>query len=223
MKYIFSDEKDLAFLSYVTDKANLIKNVTVTLGKNQKNMPYSEGRAVTLTPGYSDGKKYYKVSADGTVSSTPETNANDLFTVKSGNIFLIWGQDYTVTYTDNKAVGTATMTFTAKPESGYSGSFNKTFKIGAVSLAVPAFVKAEAAGSTGQEPDSLTSGKDDKGNTFYKLNGMVTYTREGAKPSQRICLTLCDGKGNPTAVVLKEGTDKRSRQQRKQKRRTMIS
>lgn len=288
---------------YVTDKANLIKNVTVTLGKNQKNMPYSESRAVTLTPGYSDGKKYYKVSADGTVSSTPEANANDLFTVKSGKVFLVWGQDYTVTYTNNRAVGTATMTitgigdykgsksaafkitgaafkantievkaydqnspnendfkasmpytgsaitqnkvtlttkvtktnpvaktlrygehytisyknnirkgtatmtFTAKPESGYSGSFKKTFKIGAVSLADPAFVKAETAESTGQEPDSLTSEKDDKGNTFYKLNGTVTYTREGAKPSQRIRLTLCDGKGNPTDVVLKEGTD----------------
>lgn len=288
---------------YVTDKANLIKNVTVTLGKNQKNMPYNEGRAVILTPGYSDGKKYYKVSADGTISSTPEANANDLFTVKSGKIFLVWGQDYTVTYTNNRAVGTATMTitgignykgsksaafkitgaafkantievkaydqnspneddfkasmpytgsavtqnkvtlttkltktnpeektlrygehytisyknnikkgtatmtFTAKPESGYSGSFNKTFKIGAVSLADPAFVKVETAEAAGQALDSLTSVKDDKGNTFYMLNGTVTYTREGAKPSQRIHLTLCDGKGNPTDVVLKEGTD----------------
>ncbi|MBD5508484.1 MAG: BspA family leucine-rich repeat surface protein [Lachnospiraceae bacterium] len=289
---------------YVTDKANLVKNVTVTLGKNQKNMPYNKGRVMTLTPGYSDGKKYYKMSADGKISNTPEANANDLFTVKSGKTFLVWGQDYTVTYTNNKAVGTATMmitgignykgsksvtfkitgeafkantievkaynaqtnpndndfktsmpytgsavtqnkvtlttkvtktnldektlkygehytisyknnikkgtatmTFTAKPESGYSGSFNKTFKIGAVSLTDPAFVKVEAAKTTGQEPDSLTSTKDDKGNTFYKLTGTVKYTREGAKPSQRIRLSLIDTDGNATGVVLKEGTD----------------
>lgn len=289
---------------YVTDKANLIKNVTVTLGKNQKNMSYNDGNAVTLTPGYNDGKKYYKVNTDGTIDSTPEANANDLFTVKSGKKFLVWGKDYTVTYANNMAVGnatmtitgigdykgsksasfkitgeafkantidvkiynaqtnpnnndfkssmpytgsavtqnkvtlttkvtktnpavkklrygehytisyknnikkgTATMTFTAKPESGYSGSFNKTFKIGSVSLADPAFVKAEAAETTGQKPDSLTSGKDDKGNTIYQLNGTVTYTKEGAKPTQRIRLTLCDGKGNPTDVVLEEGTD----------------
>ncbi|MCM1144159.1 MAG: BspA family leucine-rich repeat surface protein [Blautia sp.] len=289
---------------FVTNKANLIKNVTVTLGKNQKSMPYNEGSAVTLTPGYSDGKKYYKVSADGSVNSTPEANAKDLFTVKSGKIFLVWGQDYTLNYTNNRAVGTATMTitgignykgsksvtfkitgaafkantvevkaynaqtnpndndfkasmpysgsavtqnkvtlttkktntnpggktlrygehytisyknnikkgtatmtFTAKPESGYSGSFKKTFKIVTASLADPAFVKVEAAEITGQEQDSLISGKDDKGNIFYKLNGTVTYKREGAKPSQRIRLTLCDGKGNPTNIVLKEGTD----------------
>lgn len=285
---------------YVAEKEKLLKNVVVTLGKNQKDIPYDGGREVTLVSGYYDAtsKKYYRVSTDGSISGTPEKDASGIFTVKSGKIYLIYGKDYTVTYTDNKAVGTAvmtvtglgdykgsksvtfkikgtafgaknvtvtgipdkkdifytgkaqtwskeakltlegkdaagnaiskvlrygtdytisyknniekgtaTMTFMAKPESGYSGKFDKTFKIGAVQMADPAFVKAEAVNGTGHEQDSLTSGKDEKGDLVYSLNGTVPYTREGAKPAQRIRLSLLDGKGNPTGVVLREGTD----------------
>lgn len=43
--------------------------------------------------------------------------------------------EYTVTYTNNIRVGTATATFTANPESGYSGSFKKTFKITPINMA----------------------------------------------------------------------------------------
>ena len=284
---------------YVTDKASLMKNVTVTLGKNQKNRPYNDGKAVTLTPGYYEGKKYYEVDTRGEwSSSSPAANGNDLFTVKSGKVYLVYGRDYTVTYANNKAVGTAamtvtgigsykgsksatfkitgeafkansitvkaydesnpnendfkasmpytgsavtqnkvtliakatgakpettldygrhytisyknnikkgtaTMTFTAKPESGYSGSFKKTFKIGAVSLDSTS-VRVEAVGSAENVQDSLTSSTDEKGNTIYNLNGTVLYTREGAKPSQRIRLSLSAGAEN---VLLKEGTD----------------
>lgn len=278
---------------YVTDKVKLIKNVTVALGKNLKSRPYS-GSAVMLTPGYYENRKYYKVDEKGEwSSSSPEADGNDLFTVKNGKKYLICGKDYIVTYADNKAVGTATMTvtgigdymgsksatfkitgeafkantidvkgletsmpytgravtqnkvtlatkvtkanpvsktldygrhytisyknnvkkgtatmiFMARPESGYSGSFQKTFKIGAVSLADSASVKVEAADGTDNGQDSLTSESDEKGNTVYRLNGTVLYTREGAKPSKRIRMGLIDGAGKPTGVVLKEGTD----------------
>ena len=270
---------------YVDAKTSLIKNASITLGKNQKSRPYNDGNAVTLTPGYCDGKKYYEVDERGKWnSSSPAANGNDLFTVKSGKAYLVYGRDYTVTYANNKAVGTATMTvtgignykgsksvtfkiagaafkantinvngfnvsmpysgsaitqnkvtltdkaagtplvygrhytisyknnikkgtaamtFTAKPESGYSGSFKKTFKIGAVSLDSES-VKVEAAGSTENTQETLTSSKDEKGNTVYRLSGTIPYTREGVKPSKRICLRLSDGAGN---VLLKEGTD----------------
>lgn len=120
---------------------------------------------------------------------------------------LEYGWHYTISYKNNIKKGTATMTFTARPESGFSGSFKKTFKIGAVSLADSASVKVEAADGAENGQDTLTSGSDEKGNTVYRLNGTVLYTREGAKPSQRICLSLLDETGTRTGVVLKEGTD----------------
>lgn len=291
---------------YVANADNLIKNVSVTVGRNQKNRPYDEGRAVRLTPGYYDGKskKYYTVSAQGEWdSSSPLPNGNDLFTVKRGNTYLLFGRDYTVTYENNKAVGTATMTvngigayqgsksvtfkitgaafnantidvkaydrsspngndfranmpytgyavtqnkvtlttkkttanpeaktlvygrhytisyknnikkgtaamtFTAKPESGYSGKFSKTFRIGAVSLGDSNSVKVEAVSGEDGQYSLSDAGTDDKGVTTYGLTGTVPYTREGAKPSGRIRLSLIDGAGTPTGVVLKEGTD----------------
>lgn len=290
---------------YVSAKNNLLRNAAITLGKNQKNMSYNGG-AVTLTPGYYDStaKKYYRVNEDGSVSSTPEGNGNDLFTVKAGSTYLVYGRDYTVNYVNNTAVGTAamtltgkgsyrgsksvafkitgkafkantidvkaykpndlnpnendfkasmaytgsavtqnkvtlttkpnaesdavkldygrhysisyknnikkgtaTMTFTAKPESGYSGSFKKTFKIGAVSLADDASVAVEAVNGQEGGAYSLAPSKDEKGNKIYELRGAVPYTKEGAKPSGYIALSLLDGKKNPTGVVLKEGTD----------------
>ncbi|MBD5507557.1 MAG: BspA family leucine-rich repeat surface protein [Lachnospiraceae bacterium] len=288
---------------FVTGKNNLLRNAAITLGKSQKNMPYSGG-TVTLTPGYYDSKakKYYRVNENGSVSSTPEGNGNDLFTVKAGSTYLVYGRDYTVNYVSNRAVGTAnmtvtgigsymgsksvtfkitgkafkantidvrsydmsqpnendfksvmpytgravtqnkvtlttkpnaesdavkldygrhysisyknnikkgiaTMTFTAKPESGYSGSFKKTFKIGAVSLADAASVAVEAVNDQEGGAYSLTSSTDEKGNKIYELHGTVPYTKEGAKPSGYISLSLIDGKQAPTGVVLQEGTD----------------
>lgn len=291
---------------YVTNADKLIKNAAVTVGKNQKNRSYDEGRAVRLTPGYYDSKsrKYYAVNAQGEwENSAPAANGNDLFTVKKGNTYLLFGRDYTITYVNNKAVGTATMTvngigeykgsksvtfkitgaafkantidvntydqnspnendfranmpytgyavtqnkvtlttkkttanpeaktlvygrhytityknnikkgtatmtFTAKPESGYSGKFNKTFKISAVPLADSKSVKVEAVSAENGQYSLSDAVKDNKGVPTYGLNGTVTYTREGAKPSRHICLSLVDGKGQKTGVVLKEGTD----------------
>ncbi|MDE6601526.1 MAG: BspA family leucine-rich repeat surface protein [Lachnospiraceae bacterium] len=120
---------------------------------------------------------------------------------------LDYGRHYTISYKNNIKKGTATMTFTARPESGYSGSFKRTFKIGAVLLADDKSVKVEAASAENGQ-DSLTSAiKDEKGNPTYGLNGTVLYTREGAKPSRRILLSLLDEAGNKTGVVLKEGID----------------
>ena len=114
---------------YVAEKQKLMKNVSITLGKNQKARPYT-GEDVELSPGYYDTvtKKNYKVPQEGTVSSAPETNTNDMFLVKAGRESLVWGRDYIIDYGDtNRAVGTATMTLTGK--GGYVGTKSVTFKI----------------------------------------------------------------------------------------------
>ena len=114
----------------VTDKDCLMKNASISIGNKIKSLPYADGKAVTLTPGWYDtaAKKYYKVVA-GTISGTPEGNGNYIFTVKAGKKYLVEGEDYTISYAGNKAVGTATMTITGNPEKGYHGSRSVTFKI----------------------------------------------------------------------------------------------
>ena len=49
-------------------------------------------------------------------------------------LLLEYGKHYTISYTKHINKGTATMTFTAKNDSGYSGSIKKTFKINAADI-----------------------------------------------------------------------------------------
>ena len=113
---------------YVTDKSHLIKNVSVTLGKNQKKTDYT-GQNIILRPGYYDAsaKAYYAVGEDGTISAQAEANGDNVFTVKVGKEYLLYGRDYTVSYKNHRSVGTATMTLTGKGD--YVGSKSVTFQI----------------------------------------------------------------------------------------------
>ena len=82
---------------HVADKAHLIKNATITIGKNLKNITFT-GKPVQLEAG--------------------ETNSADNFTVKYGKTFLKPGRDYTVSYLDksNERVGKATLVITGMGE-----------------------------------------------------------------------------------------------------------
>lgn len=91
---------------YVTDKAHLIKNTAITLGKNLKKVPFA-GEAVILT-------------AD-------QVNGPDVFTVKYGNTFLTPRRDYTVSYRNNDKVGKAELIITGNGE--YVGTKTVTFNI----------------------------------------------------------------------------------------------
>lgn len=91
---------------WVTDKAHLMKNAAVTLGKNQKNITFSGGE-VKLT--------------------ASETDSPDTFTVKYGKSFLKPGRDYTVSYHNNDKVGKAELIITGNGE--YVGTKTVTFNI----------------------------------------------------------------------------------------------
>ena len=91
---------------HVADKVHLMKNASVTLGKNQKNVTFA-GKAVELNAG--------------------EANSADTFTVKCGGVILKPGQDYTVSYRGNDRVGKAEMTVTGTGM--YAGSKTVTFNI----------------------------------------------------------------------------------------------
>lgn len=266
---------------FVNSKEKLIKNVSVTLGRNQKNRPYT-GRAVTLTDflvkmgrtALANGKDYevsYKNNvAVGTATMTI-TGKNGYVGTKSvtfkitgekftaGSITvraydkehpddndfkasmpytgsavlqnkvtlttkatkakpnpkqLVYGTHYTIGYKNNVKKGTATMIFTAKPESGYSGSFKKTFRITAQPLsrenltvqkaagsakvqmpyrkngAVPSFVLTNAAGAV------LAQGRD---YTVRGKNNMAVTTAQ--TPENKTPVMVITGRGNYTGTL----------------------
>lgn len=111
---------------------------------------------------------------------------------------LIYGEHYTVSYKNNVKRGTATMTFTAKPESGYSGSFQKTFQITAQELERErlTIVSQSGAVQTGGETVNAQGGTAAQdGNTA----ATALYSKNGAKLS----FTVTDEAG----TVLREGMD----------------
>ena len=122
---------------YVADKVKLIKNATITLGKNRKSVKYT-GAEIKHNPAWYDAgiKKYYKVEGGVAVTDSPELSKaeiDNVYVVKNGSDYLIEGTDYEVTYSNNRSVGTATMTITGIGE--YSGSKSVTFKITGIPFA----------------------------------------------------------------------------------------
>lgn len=109
----------------VTDREYLIKNAAVVLGKNMKTVSYT-GKEISLTPGYynTHTKKYYAVSDSGWTS---EADKQDVFTVRGGKNYLLYGRDYEVSYSNNQAVGAAVMIITGK--GAYKGTKRITFRI----------------------------------------------------------------------------------------------
>ncbi|MDE6214060.1 MAG: InlB B-repeat-containing protein [Lachnospiraceae bacterium] len=91
---------------YVADKAHLIKNAKITIGKNLKNITFTGG-PVQLKPA--------------------ETDSADTFSVKYGKTFLKPGRDYMVSYRNHDRVGKAELIITGMGE--YAGSKTTTFNI----------------------------------------------------------------------------------------------
>ncbi len=91
---------------HVTDKAHLIKNATIMIGKNQKNVTFT-GEPVRLNPA--------------------EVSTADTFIVKCGTTILRPFRDYTVQYRNHDRVGKAELIITGTGE--YAGSKTVSFNI----------------------------------------------------------------------------------------------
>lgn len=120
-------------------------------------------------------KEFGTVSVqDMTYTGTAQTQ-NDVVLAKNG-VNLTYGEDYTISYKNNIKKGRATMTFTANPASGYSGSFKKTFKINPLSL---------------DSKDILLDGAEKTaGDTRWTLSVSVPYQKGGAMPSGELAVRL---------------------------------
>ena len=107
---------------------------------------------------------------------------------------LTYGEHYTIAYKNNVKKGTATVTFTARPESGYSGSFQKTFRI------TPQELSGERLTITPQGRDMAASGETLRmGAAGQTVAPEAAYRKNGAKLPFVIT--------NEAGTVLREGTD----------------
>ncbi len=123
---------------------------------------------------------------DMTYTGAPLTQ-NDVVLSKNGKP-LIYGEDYTISYKNNVKKGTAAVTFTAKPSSGYSGSFKKTFKINPLNL---------------DSSDILLQGaQKNDGSSRWTLTESVPYQKGGSTPSDKLKLQL-----SKTGAFLTAGKD----------------
>lgn len=115
---------------------------------------------------------------------------------------LVYGTDYTVSYKNNLKKGNATMVFTAKPSSGYTGSFNKKFKIMPMDL------------STALSKEELLIDGVEYTGSGWKLSENVPYQKGGAVAADKISLqlkttgtTLIEGKGKDYTVKYTNNKD----------------
>lgn len=116
---------------YVSDKAHLMKNAAVAVGKKQKKAEYT-GEDILLNPGYYDvtTKKYYgftEIGGQTVMDTTNEADRENLFTVKLGGEYLKYGEDYRVSYQNNRSVGTAVLILEGIGR--YTGTKKLTFPI----------------------------------------------------------------------------------------------
>ncbi|MCM1144856.1 MAG: type I pullulanase [Blautia sp.] len=118
----------------IAKKAQLMKNVSVSLGKNIKSRTWT-GTAIKLQSAYAVKGNNATLIDDSTASK------NDVYTVKIGKTFLRENIDFKVKYRDNTGIGTATMILTGLENkqdnmSHYcTGTKEVTFKITGVKLA----------------------------------------------------------------------------------------
>lgn len=91
---------------YVADKAHLIRNARITLGRDLKKIAFS-GEAIEL--------------------KAAEYDASDVFSVKYGGEFLRYNKDYQVRYHNNDRIGKAELTIIGMGE--YAGEKTVAFQI----------------------------------------------------------------------------------------------
>lgn len=129
---------------------------------------------------------------DLTYTGKPLTQNQVVLKTKNDGKELVYGTDYIVSYKNNLKKGNATMVFTAKPSSGYTGSFNKKFKILPMDLDT-AFSKEELLIDGAERTES-----------GWKLSESVPYQKGGAVAADKISLQL---KATGTTLTAGKGKD----------------
>ena len=152
--------------------------------------------------------KFYKAASKEDISSAKVSNIIDKYYTGKGRIqdlvvnvngkVLEKDKDYTVKYTNNKSVGTATVTITGK--GNYTGTIKKEFKIKAKSISSATVSNIKDKSYTGKEQTQdvivNVSGKVLEKNKDYT----VKYTNNKSIGTATVTIT---GKGNYTGTIKK--------------------
>lgn len=121
-------------------------------------------------------------------------------TVKSGNNTLTASSDYTVSYSKNRAVGTATVTVTGK--NNYTGSASKTFSIVPADIAnFTASLSTETFSYNGSEKEPSVTVKSGNKTLTSGTDFTVSYSNNINVGTASAVIT---GKGNYSGSITKE-------------------
>ncbi|MGI6499922.1 MAG: leucine-rich repeat protein [Anaerostipes sp.] len=120
------DEKSCTVTSVIT-QATLYKSgkITYTASVSLDNNDYTDTKEVIIPQKKNIASAW--VSGIYNKNYTGKSQTQSKLSVKAGSTTLKAGTDYTVSYTNNKYIGTATITITGK--GNYGGTLKKTFKI----------------------------------------------------------------------------------------------
>lgn len=166
-------------------RASLIKDITVTQAVDGQSQPIANTYIITMpaadvTVDVVCGEEITETGGAFTVSlaSTSLTYTGSAIkpavTVKKGDNPLTQNTDYTVTYSNNKNVGTATAT--VKGIGAYSGTVTKTFTINRANVSYTAPKAKTGLVYTGQPQALITAGSATGGTMQYSLNGSTYST-----------------------------------------------
>lgn len=108
--------------------------------------------------------------------------------------------DYTVSYQNNMAIGTATVTITAVEGSGYIGSKSITYKIVGTSIAKAQVEGLSSREYTGSEEDAK---QDDGAYTLTLNNRVLTESRDGGLTGDYVVSYTNTSKVGTAAIVFK--------------------
>ncbi len=151
-----------------TATAEGVKTFTCTVCKQTKTekVPATGSTTVDIT------KPNAKITVSGIANKnyTGKAQKQSRLVVKSGSKTLASGRDYTLTYSNNVKVGTATITITGK--GNYKGTIKKTFKItlskGKVYVVKNIKYKVTKVGTSGKGTVSVVGTKYKKNNKRFK-------------------------------------------------------
>ena len=164
---------------------DILNNKAINAGNYTATLSLKDKTNTTWSDGTTEDKEYNFTINPITILETNVQNINNVtytgqeltpeVKITSGNYVLIKDTDYTLSYSNNKNAGEATVTITGK--GNYTGTVNKTFTINKKTPNITAPTPKENLRQTGQPLELITAGSTSDGTLEYSLDN-VTYSTD---------------------------------------------
>ena len=192
---------DYAFGYYYDDKSDYVKipNFKIRCYSNTAGEQYAKDNGLDYELIGTTTKNMSSCTVSAISSQTyTGSSIKPTITVKDGTKTLVNGTDYTVAYSNNTKVGTATVTITGK--GNYTGTITKTFTINAKSITSATVSEISAQTYTGSAIKPAVTVKDGTKTLVNGTDYTVAYSNNTKVGTATVKIT---GKGNYTGVVTK--------------------